>query len=251
MCLQNVVADSADSLQSSQAAQVPVIEAPEVPLPVIAAAAQPGEEGTCAFHITRGARRRQQQRQRKKQGKLERRLAAAQSPVPAKTEELPQPLPIIIADEIEEVSFSLGDEIEEVPFLLDMVHHQTGDFPVIDNVADLLALEVGATATTRIVPICAVQEVPKLEDRPELEVLDTFVALPSCRWEKSKEAKLPGEPAELDLSVATKGGVSLCVPVLEAWPLWLGKQQIPTCNTFVHFPLATALQPPHRRSCSV
>jgi len=122
-----------------------------------------------------------------------------------------------------------------------------------------------------MVPVCAVQMVPQLEEEPQTEVADALVSLPSAAWQISQcspvqEEKTAGkasaptvaratgqeeltavEASETTAAQATGGEVraSRCGDCESEDAQLLEK--LPTVNTFVHF---RDVQAPRRRSLS-
>jgi len=208
---------------------------------------QPGSPETSSTDVpptlTRGARRRLQQRLRKKLGRLERARAAAGLPVLEKEE---GEEPAQVTEEVHELPIVVIDQVaEKMPFQM----------PVMD-------LSVEGPCAGKLVPICAVQKDERLHESSELDVMDAFIALP---WQRKASQKRP-EPLQMEEeplllrpeperpateacevqsdsaesvpsvhSWASDGRLARRSHQEVSWPMQPGAQ-IPTANTFVHFP---------------
>lgn len=224
--------------------------------------------------LTRGARRRLQQRLRKKMGKLERlRAAAATAGMPSQE---PQPLrqgPLArpgVPAPSQELPGCPDIEVEELPILVidKALNAETGTYPGLSALLDPVPRKAGGAPAQKIVPVCEIQQVVRLEDNPLLEIMDTFVPLPSLGKVRTQAAMVepkvatPVEDVEIKAPVEPEAEEACEWPVARgsskprclSWPTQplaqiLTAPQIPTVNTFVHF--SVAHEQPCRRSLSV
>jgi len=174
--------------------------------------------------LTKGARRRLQQRLKKKLGRQARQEQLAMM-------EMMQPaIPVM------DVCTNFG-----------LPRAQSASIP-----STMMYSGIMQVAGSMIVPVCAVQAVPRLDEAPQGEVADALVPLPRLlgkgalgpiAMEEEKASGTP-EPAVAQAEAGAVGGSGCEDSKSDEGKL---PEKLPTVNTFVHF---KAAQAPRRRSLS-